>query len=909
MPLPQDVMQSLVTLLTSLNTLQAPPTSDFPHPRFYSAIFRQLPDKTMYPDYYIFIKEPRSLDGVMESIKRGIYSSPAAVGYDLFLIWSNARQYNAEGSVVYNDANVLQSAMKKLWKERTPPLPPWKSLLRPQDMVKAPKKHKESSSTATAARGSTTAPAPATALPPTSLPPTAFVNSTALSTTAPAATSSSFPKLKLSFGGGGSAAALNASGPPQAAPTSHAPTSSTSSTAKSQIPPRNPNKMRPDSSKPKPLSTPTSTAATSALQPQASPATQKPGGLTLKLSVKPPVASSPAPPTLLAPSMSSHHKIPAVSSPNLPPSLSMSNLPPIKATSAPMKLNANVSATNTPPLGSLPSLPPLPPAPTASGLGTPTAAHSRKRPSEAGLAQGPSAKKGKDDKQVAASRQASVGVQLPPTEIDTGWFAADVTAQKFADIVRKIRVAKHVEVFNHYFSGRTLSESLPPSCVTSSETSIEPTLQSIEAKVASGQFTSPDHFDRELQQLFKMARQQTRSNEDEKVRSDVMVLQRYYHELTRYPPGPVPSLPLDPKQLSTISYGPGNKGENPIVESKVMLKQILFKGDTLKTGDWVHLLNPDNPARPIVAQIFKVFRKADTGRKYVSACWYYRPEETIHPATRQFYEHEVFKTNNFHDHAVEDIIERAFVMYFTRYTRGRPKATHWTPDVSMYVCEHRYKEDVRSFKRIKNWLTCIPEDVRKREYPLEKWADGHVDQLKQFPSPFLSGVEGPGHIGESLEAVEDDQAKFHVLPTGQQATPSALRAAEQVKRQRAQQEEALAAAAAAAASAVPSAFSNAYSPAAGSFVQHDAGTEQDARMLLTPAEMAVQVQSFAPLPAAITSKFRSDGQGDMLWFTAPAATHSVVDDDTGPLVPWSSLAHVKRPVHSLEYLYWRAVNA
>lgn len=41
-------------------------------------------------------------------MKKGIYSSPAAVAYDLFLIWSNAREYNQQGSMVYGDADVLE---------------------------------------------------------------------------------------------------------------------------------------------------------------------------------------------------------------------------------------------------------------------------------------------------------------------------------------------------------------------------------------------------------------------------------------------------------------------------------------------------------------------------------------------------------------------------------------------------------------------------------------------------------------------------------------------------------------------------------------------------------------------------------------------------------------------------------
>lgn len=42
------------------------------------------------------------------NMHRGLYSSPQAVAYDLFLIWSNAREYNEQGSLVYADADKLE---------------------------------------------------------------------------------------------------------------------------------------------------------------------------------------------------------------------------------------------------------------------------------------------------------------------------------------------------------------------------------------------------------------------------------------------------------------------------------------------------------------------------------------------------------------------------------------------------------------------------------------------------------------------------------------------------------------------------------------------------------------------------------------------------------------------------------
>lgn len=66
MPLPQDVAGALSSLVVGLINYQSPPTGAQPA-RYYSTIFRDLPNRTLYPDYYVVIKEPRSLNGVLVS--------------------------------------------------------------------------------------------------------------------------------------------------------------------------------------------------------------------------------------------------------------------------------------------------------------------------------------------------------------------------------------------------------------------------------------------------------------------------------------------------------------------------------------------------------------------------------------------------------------------------------------------------------------------------------------------------------------------------------------------------------------------------------------------------------------------------------------------------------------------------
>lgn len=53
------------------------------------------------------------------------------------------------------------------------------------------------------------------------------------------------------------------------------------------------------------------------------------------------------------------------------------------------------------------------------------------------------------------------------------------------------------------------------------------------------------------------------------------------------------------------------------------------------------------------------------------------------------------------DHKVEDIIEKVSVMHISDYTKGR--WDYWEEDMPVYVVEHRYNVDSRSFAKIKTW--------------------------------------------------------------------------------------------------------------------------------------------------------------------------------------------------------------
>jgi len=105
---------------------------------------------------------------------------------------------------------------------------------------------------------------------------------------------------------------------------------------------------------------------------------------------------------------------------------------------------------------------------------------------------------------------------------------------------------------------------------------------------------------------------------------------------------------------------------------------------------------------------------------------------------------------HFADHPVEDIIEKIACQFTARHIRGRPQPPYWYVGFPLYVCDSRYNDRDRVFVRIKNWNSCVPEEVRQNTefmpiHPFER-----IVYPARMPSPFLAKGKGsikwPGGI-------------------------------------------------------------------------------------------------------------------------------------------------------------------
>lgn len=76
--------------------------------------FEKLPDRQAHPDYYTTIQNPISLHEIKRKHKRKQYASVDSALQDLELMFENAKEYNEEGSDIYEAASELQHHSREI---------------------------------------------------------------------------------------------------------------------------------------------------------------------------------------------------------------------------------------------------------------------------------------------------------------------------------------------------------------------------------------------------------------------------------------------------------------------------------------------------------------------------------------------------------------------------------------------------------------------------------------------------------------------------------------------------------------------------------------------------------------------------------------------------------------------------
>ncbi|QIW98608.1 hypothetical protein AMS68_004126 [Peltaster fructicola] len=87
--------------------------------------FVELPPRQYYPDYYELIQRPICMAQIAAKINKKEYQSLRQFYQDIKLLCSNCKQYNEDGSMLYNDANLIEQAAVNKLREQTADHPEW----------------------------------------------------------------------------------------------------------------------------------------------------------------------------------------------------------------------------------------------------------------------------------------------------------------------------------------------------------------------------------------------------------------------------------------------------------------------------------------------------------------------------------------------------------------------------------------------------------------------------------------------------------------------------------------------------------------------------------------------------------------------------------------------------------------
>ncbi|KAK4569992.1 transcriptional regulator [Recurvomyces mirabilis] len=112
----QKIMDSVHDALQDLEVTSEDP--DVP-PRGIIDPFLDLPPRASYPDYYQLIVKPIAMKQIEKKINQKQYQSLREFRQDIGLLCNNCRQYNEDGSVLYNDAHMIERACLDKLREET----------------------------------------------------------------------------------------------------------------------------------------------------------------------------------------------------------------------------------------------------------------------------------------------------------------------------------------------------------------------------------------------------------------------------------------------------------------------------------------------------------------------------------------------------------------------------------------------------------------------------------------------------------------------------------------------------------------------------------------------------------------------------------------------------------------------
>uniref|UniRef100_A0A8C4QAN4 Polybromo 1 n=1 Tax=Eptatretus burgeri TaxID=7764 RepID=A0A8C4QAN4_EPTBU len=250
------------------------------------------------------------------------------------------------------------------------------------------------------------------------------------------------------------------------------------------------------------------------------------------------------------------------------------------------------------------------------------------------------------------------------------------------------------------------------------------TLETVRHNVERGRYRRLDTFQEHMFEVFERTRQNNRT--DSEIYEDAVELQQFFikirdelckngemllspalsytakhlaHDLD------VERRAKQPREHEDEHTEDRRSGEDGL--RRTYSRDCSFRNSMYTVGDFVYVEASSSNMQPHIVSIEKLWED-DTGEKWLYGCWFYRPCETFHLATRKFLEKEVFKSDYYNTVPVRKILSKCVVMFVKEYFKLRPEGFSLE---DVYVCASRYSTKVKAFKKIKLW-TVPPCPVR-----------------------------------------------------------------------------------------------------------------------------------------------------------------------------------------------------
>ncbi|XP_051271698.1 polybromo 1, like isoform X2 [Dicentrarchus labrax] len=195
---------------------------------------------------------------------------------------------------------------------------------------------------------------------------------------------------------------------------------------------------------------------------------------------------------------------------------------------------------------------------------------------------------------------------------------------------------------------------------------------------------------------------------------------------------------------------PGEAWQSESETERVYSQDCSFENRTYHVGDFVYVEPSEPKLKPHIVCIERLWED-EAGEKWLYGCWFYRPSETFHLATRKFLEKEVFKSDYYNKVSITKVLGKCVVMFVKDYFKMQPEG-YRAEDV--YVCESRYTARNKWFKKIKIWAMPVSSvKLVPREVPLPVVRVASMFAKPDLDKPTISYTDSGSFVDKEREDV------------------------------------------------------------------------------------------------------------------------------------------------------------